>query len=821
MTRDETPRMTPDKKKPKRIKTLLSISSVLILRHPRGFDPASSAFRFVLAFSLLTLLSLSASAQDAVIELLLPPGATATADGKDLGDRTHTVNDLKPNETRRIKVAVKFADGIADERLVDVVAGQRIPVPVYHPGPDRPVTLAAHPLTPVNAAAVRRDGRYIAVGLEDRSVVLWDTIAGRPVRTLAGHQKVVLSVAFSPDGKQLLSGSADTTAILWDVETGARLRTYTGHTGNVVSIAFSPDGTRFLTGSPDGTTILRETQTGETIHTLKSKEVLGVAYSPDGATLATASADRTATLWDAKTGAQKVVLKGHAEGVTSVAFSPDGGRVLTGSFENFGLIWDAATGKRLTTTSRHGNDVYSVAFTPDGRRTLTGEREELVMLSDATTGLLARTFVGHTADIVAVIPSADGRTFLSGSRDGTVRLWDLATGRELLTLTTDGSRKTWAVVGPDGLFDGSESGRRALSFRFTKVGAEVDQFFAECYRPGLLAEVWRGERPFAAKPLGRSKPPLVKIVQPKSRVSTTQDATVAVDVTDQGGGVSGLAVEINGARVAAKGKSEPAPDGKATRSSFTVALAPGTNKIRVRAASGDGSWESAPTEIELIYPRSPDHRSRLYVVAVGVGRHAADAPALADLLRRRSAKLYDRVDVVPLLDKDATKTILEDTIRDVAELTRPQDTLVVILCGPGALRGERLDFTPHAGGRVAVDELATAMGTAPALKRVLIVDVAAPDGAAKFALQGAVERLARSQGIYTLAATATEAQRAELGRGLLASALVAADGVSDVTDWFPSAVERAGPLMQKLPGPRPDVRSSSQARGFPILSLDR
>lgn len=756
----------------------------------------------VLVVAAVSAFGRGAPSSSAVIDLLLPPGATATVDGKDLGAaRSHTVADFKPNETRRLKVAVKFADGATDERLVDVVAGQRIPVPVYHPGPDRAATIAAHPLTPVNAAAVRRDGRYIAVGLEDRAVVLWDTLAARPVRTLAGHEKPVLAVAFSPDGKHLVSGSTDSTAVLWEVETGAKLRTYRGHTGAVVSLAFGLDGSRFLTGSPDGTAIWWDTNTGERVHTLKLKEVLGVAVSPDGATLATASADTTTSLWDAKTGERKFVLRGHREGVICVTFSADGGRVLTGSSENLGLMWETATGKRLGATGRHDTDVYAVAFTPDGRRTLTGEREDHIKLWEADTGAAVRTFAGQTADIVSIVPNPDGRTFLSGSRDGTARLWDLATGRELLALTTDSTRKAWAVVGPDGLFDGSEAGRRALAFRFSKSGAEVDRFFAECYRPGLLAEVWRGERPFAAKPLGRSKPPLVKLVQPKTRVSTTQETTLAADVTDQGGGVSGLVVEINGARVAAKTKSEPAPDGKATRTTFTVALAPGANRIRVKTASGDGSWEAVTPEVELIHPRSPDHRSRLYVVAVGVGRQSADASALADLFRRRSVKLYDRVDVIPLVDKDATKTAIEDTLRDVAELTRPQDTLAVVLCGPGTLRGEGLHLTTP---DLAVSELATAMGTAPALKRLLIVDVAVPERTAPFALQGAVERLARSQGIHTLAAT---------GQGVLVPALLAAaeSGVADVADWFPSAAERGWPHL----------RSSSQAKGFPILVADR
>src|SRR5215207_1327674 len=90
------------------------------------------------ALALLVSCAILVSAQDqpapsATLELIHPAGATATVDGVAVGDkRTVPVGDLKPIETRRVTVAVKFADGATDERQVDVTAGQRISVPVPH-----------------------------------------------------------------------------------------------------------------------------------------------------------------------------------------------------------------------------------------------------------------------------------------------------------------------------------------------------------------------------------------------------------------------------------------------------------------------------------------------------------------------------------------------------------------------------------------------------------------------------------------------------------------------------------------------------------------
>lgn len=114
----------------------------------------------------------------------------------------------------------------------------------------------------VTAVAFSPDGKTLASGNVDNTIILWDIASRQPIdQPLTGHSNLVSSVAFSPDGKTLASGSEDKTIILCDVGCSARGsqplgQPLKGQTTSVWSVAFSPDGKTLASGSDDDIIIL-------------------------------------------------------------------------------------------------------------------------------------------------------------------------------------------------------------------------------------------------------------------------------------------------------------------------------------------------------------------------------------------------------------------------------------------------------------------------------------------------------------------------------------------------------------------------------------
>ncbi len=477
------------------------------------------------------------------------------------------------------------------------------------------------------------------------SIVSFDVRTGRQVNQWHVADDYVAQLSVSSDCSRALI-EADRRAVLWDLDAGRQLWSLGGRDYRIYRCALSPDGRYALVQprqdkpSSQHPTILANLTT---LWDVSNNREL-----------------RTFTVSSQYKAAPRVYPNYNCD---HMGFTPDGRRVVTAGEEYMStlkpkdrtgiiFLWDAASGKLLKTLRGHSQTVTYVGFTSDGRYAVSHARDKTVIVWDVAAERALRTLAAHTTHNEPPVPTRDGKRLVTVSLDGSLRLWDIATGEELVRLIRTNKTDDWLAITPQGLFDGTEQGREQVAFR---VGGglnvvPIDRFFQDFYRPGLLAELARGERPLPAGDFAAKTAPLVKIVSPRQgETVATQRVSLEVEVTDRGGGVEGPWLTQNGARVLAEGERRVA--GKVVRRTFVVPLVEGENRLEVRAASGDGSWESEPAAPVLKYEK-PLARPALHLVAVGINRYASstmdlkfarpDAQALADLFDQRVRPCMER-----------------------------------------------------------------------------------------------------------------------------------------------------------------------------------
>ena len=299
--------------------------------------------------------------------------------------------------------------------------------------PDKPApvwayqrTLVGH-LDTVYSVAFSADGRTVAGGSYDHTIILWDAQTGTSRRTLtASANSLVYTVATSPTGDVVAAGVGRDVQ-LWDSKTEGPPQSLKGHTGFVFGLAFALDGRTLASASADHTICIWDVQTKQLLQTLAAHtdEVNTIAFSADGKLLASGSYDKTIIIWDVPSWTVKMRLTGHGGSVYSVAFAPDSQTLASGSDDGTVRLWDVKSSRLKQTLYQHQGAVNSVAFAPDGRTLASAGVDGALFLWDARTGTVQQLLHQHKASVTSVVFAPDGRLLASGSKDKTVLLWGL------------------------------------------------------------------------------------------------------------------------------------------------------------------------------------------------------------------------------------------------------------------------------------------------------------------------------------------------------------------------------------------------------------
>jgi WD40 repeat protein/uncharacterized caspase-like protein len=736
-------------------------------------------------------------------------------------------------------------------------------------------------------------------GIPSSQVKIWDVESGHEVQTLT-LASAPNEVGFSADGKALITVAGQGEVVMWDVASGSRVRNFAppaapNPLANMPSMPnlgqFPNPGKRGsmptmpnMPNMADMNAMITNALGAMTSGTM-GKNVTSIAFSPDGRLLATGGVE-------SKSNFDMGALMNNAKNSKGKKINDPQDVLKDIKIENVGqvLLWDTATGQQIDAIKGHGKGVTKVVFSRDGKLLASSGTDNTIKIWDVATKRELRTLIGHTANIESMDFSPDGRLLASASDEGSTFLWDTNTGEHLLTLISLDDGGEWMVVTPEGLFDGTPASWNQILWRYNQDTfnvAPIEWFFNEFYYPGLLADVFAGKRPHVAQDVSKKdrRQPIVKLSvagesAPTSEISS-RTVKVKIDIADavadrdhpQGSGARDVRLFRNGSLV--KVWHGDALKGQPTAMlEEEITLVAGANRLTAYAFNRD-NVKSKDANLSLTGAVSLKRAGTAWIIAVGINEYAntqynlkyavADAQSFAEELRRQQAQVarFDHVEVIPLLNENATKANILSALRRLAgtstepptlktgpldrlKRAEPEDAVIIYYAGHGTAQGQRFYLIPHdigyTGERAALNEdglktilshsisdleLQDTVEGLAAGSLLLVID-ACNSGQALEAEEKrrgpmnskGLAQLAYEKGMYILTAAQSyqaALEAAQLGHGLLTYALVEEglkttvadnepqDGIVSAREWLDFATERV-PQMQE--------EKMKQARGL-------
>ncbi|RIA85384.1 WD40-repeat-containing domain protein [Glomus cerebriforme] len=277
-----------------------------------------------------------------------------------------------------------------------------------------------HELT-VTCVAVSENGQIFYTGSKDASIIKWDLLTGKKLRTFPGgrkevknfdgHTNHVLSLAISSDGKYLASGGADKKINIWSVKEDKLLKCFTQHKDSISSLAFRKGSNQLYSASFDRTIKIWNIDELCYIDTLygHQDQIMDIDTLSRERCVSVGARDKTCRLFKVVEEKQlifhgnKKVLKrdgqSFKEESIDVVEMIDEDNFLSGGNSGTISLWNINKKKPIF--------VYNLAH---GTQTYESESEGIIPLAYWITSL-------------ATIKFSD--LFASGSWDGNIRLWKI------------------------------------------------------------------------------------------------------------------------------------------------------------------------------------------------------------------------------------------------------------------------------------------------------------------------------------------------------------------------------------------------------------
>ncbi len=273
--------------------------------------------------------------------------------------------------------------------------------------------------------AASADGKYIAVGEDNRVAIIYSTADWKQVNKFEIPDGFCggcgTRVAFSPDSRHLYMVSNNGAFKKYKVGEGTLEKTYIEKLEeDLTDLKVSPNG-KILALATEVKVILIDEATGKELSSYavdQKSELHQVAFAANGRELLISSDDNTLHRWNFRDGKEL----GQFTGILNM-------RDKGGLNYDPNSYWDSHIAKYVRFKNK-------LLVTGDGKTLIKGKFGTKVKRWDIATGKTIMDYVGHTKAVLAYDLSADGRRLVTGGGDGKIILWDVQTGDSLKTIAS-------------------------------------------------------------------------------------------------------------------------------------------------------------------------------------------------------------------------------------------------------------------------------------------------------------------------------------------------------------------------------------------------
>ncbi len=239
--------------------------------------------------------------------------------------------------------------------------------------------------------------------------------------------------------------------------------------------------------------------------------------------------------------------------------------------------------------------------------------------------------------------------------------------------------------------------------------------------------------------------PAVAIVDTPAATSDEQ-VTVALKVTDAGGGIGDVRLYLNGTAVVlekTRTLQVTATSAKSQTLRYKVNLVSGKNQLRAIAFNADNSMQSIDALHEITASFASTRKPALHALVVGIDKYenpklelkyaVADAELFAAALADKAKGLFETITVKKLLTPaETSNTAITRAIQAVQKQARPEDLFVFYIASHATVDdGEYFLITANVGltsterlktSALRQDALKELLANVPATKKLIVLD---------------------------------------------------------------------------------------------------